>query len=294
MAAAQNPDHIEEHSSFIKTPKQLIVVILLAFSVPIIIIVMLATLVMSSGYDADHPAMSDEAIAQRIKPVGRVVLGEAGGGAGQAAKSGEEVFKQVCAACHATGVLNAPKAGDKAAWGKLIPMGLDQLTADAIKGIRQMPPRGGNPALSDVEVKRAVVHMANQAGAGWKEPEAPAPAAVAAAPAAPAPVATAAPPAGAPAPQAAAPSAPAASASAASDGKGIYDKICSVCHAAGVAGAPKTGDKAAWAPRLKQGMDALYASALKGKGAMPPKGGAAQLSDAEIKSAVDFLAGQAK
>ena len=56
-------------------------------------------------------------------------------------------------------------------------------------------------------------------------------------------------------------------------GKSVYDATCTVCHAAGVAGAPKAGDKAAWAPRLKTGMDALYTSALKGKNAMPPKGG---------------------
>ena len=291
MAAPQNAEHIEEHSSFIKTPRQLIVVVLLAFLIPIVLIVLLAMLVTTGGYDSKHPAMSDEAIAQRIKPVGRVLLADAaGGGAAAGAKNGEEVYKQVCAACHASGVLNAPKLGDKAAWSKLIPLGLDQLADHAIKGIRQMPPRGGNPQLSDIEVKRAVAYMGGQAGAKWKEPEAPAPAATqsAAAPATAAPTAAAAPaaPAGAPAPQAAAP--------AAGDGKAVYDKTCAACHATGVAGAPKTGDKAAWAPRLKQGMDALYAASLKGKGAMPPKGGAVQLSDAEIKSAVDYLAAQAK
>ena len=63
---------------------------------------------------------------------------------------------------------------------------------------------------------------------------------------------------------------------------------------AGVAGAPKFGDKAAWAPRIKQGMDALVQSALKGKGAMPPKGGNPALSDAEIRAAIDFMVSQAK
>ena len=66
------------------------------------------------------------------------------------------------------------------------------------------------------------------------------------------------------------------------------------CHATGVAGAPKAGDKAAWEPRLKQGMEALYTSSLKGKGAMPPKGGAVQLSDADIKAAVDYMVGLVK
>jgi len=78
------------------------------------------------------------------------------------------------------------------------------------------------------------------------------------------------------------------------DGKKIYDTICQACHASGAAGAPKTGDKAAWGPRLKTGMSALYATALKGKGAMPAKGGNPNLSDAEVKAAVDYLTAQAK
>ncbi|HYC38097.1 MAG TPA: cytochrome c oxidase subunit II [Usitatibacter sp.] len=73
------------------------------------------------------------------------------------------------------------------------------------------------------------------------------------------------------------------------DGKSTYDTACSVCHAAGVAGAPKLGDKAQWEPRLKQGKDTLYASALKGKGAMPPKGGNTALSDEAVKAAVDHM-----
>jgi cytochrome c5 len=86
-------------------------------------------------------------------------------------------------------------------------------------------------------------------------------------------------------------SAPAAGAraAAAGDGKAVFDKTCMACHATGLAGAPKAGDKAAWEPRLKQGMEALYATSLKGKGAMPPKGGATQLSDAEVKAAVDYM-----
>jgi cytochrome c5 len=78
------------------------------------------------------------------------------------------------------------------------------------------------------------------------------------------------------------------------DGKKVYDTACMACHATGAANAPKLGDKAAWAPRLKTGNDALYASALKGKGAMPPKGGNATLSDADVKAAVDFLVAASK
>ena len=78
------------------------------------------------------------------------------------------------------------------------------------------------------------------------------------------------------------------------DGKKIYETTCFACHATGVAGAPKIGDKAAWAPRIKTGMDALYASAIKGKAAMPPKGGSTSLGDAEVKAAVEYLVAQAK
>ena len=103
----------------------------------------------------------------------------------------------------------------------------------------------------------------------------------------PAPVATAA-------TAAAAPAATTAAAAGKVDGKKTYDATCSVCHGAGIAGAPKFGDKAAWAPRLKAGIDTLYASAIKGKAAMPAKGGNASLSDADVKAAVDYMAAAAK
>ena len=74
----------------------------------------------------------------------------------------------------------------------------------------------------------------------------------------------------------------------------MFDSTCTACHSTGVAGSPKLGDKAAWAPRLQQGMDTLLQSALKGKGAMPPKGGNASLSDADVRAAIDFMVSQAK
>ena len=105
-------------------------------------------------------------------------------------------------------------------------------------------------------------------------------------------------PAPAPAPVAAAP-APAPAAPAAPEntvGKSVYGKTCSMCHAAGVAGAPKPGDKADWGPRIAQGKDTLYKHALEGftgnKGMMPARGGAATLGDDEVKAAVDFMADQ--
>jgi cytochrome c5 len=78
------------------------------------------------------------------------------------------------------------------------------------------------------------------------------------------------------------------------DGKKVYETTCSACHATGVAGAPKPGDKAAWAPHLMHGVDHLVESALKGKGAMPPKGGNASLSDDDVRAAVEFMVSQSK
>jgi cytochrome c5 len=85
-----------------------------------------------------------------------------------------------------------------------------------------------------------------------------------------------------------------AAAPAAGDGKKTFESVCTACHTAGVLGAPKFGDKAAWAPRIKTGKDALYHSALNGKGAMPAKGGNASLSEADVKAAVDYMVAAAK
>ena len=275
--------HIEEHASPIRTPQQLIAAVALGFLVPIAAIVLLTQLLtMGIKIDPNSTVTMEEYVAERIRPVGHVVVAEAKGGA-QAAKSGEEVVKAVCAACHATGALEAPKIGDSAAWGKVSAQGLEKMTEHAVKGIRQMPARGGNPSLSDLEIARAIVYMANQSGQKLKEPATPAESkkddAKAAAPAA----------VGAPTAVAAAPAA-----AAAADGKAIYEKSCAACHMTGAANAPKAGDKAAWEPRLKEGKDHLYEHAIKGKGAMPPKGGNASLSDAEVKAAVDYLVSLAK
>jgi cytochrome c5 len=80
----------------------------------------------------------------------------------------------------------------------------------------------------------------------------------------------------------------------AADGQATYNSACMVCHAAGVAGAPKLGDKAAWAPRIAKGIDTLYENSLKGLNAMPPKGGNASLSDADVQAAVDYMISQAQ
>ena len=149
----------DPHPSFIKTPKQLIVVILLSFVVPIVAIILLVQLVVSRPA-ADPNAMTDEAIAKRLQPVGRVEFGAAGAAAGS--RTGEQVYKAVCTNCHQTGVAGAPKLGDKAAWAPHLMHGTAGLLQSALKGKGAMPPKGGNPSLSDDDVRAAVEFMVSQ------------------------------------------------------------------------------------------------------------------------------------
>jgi cytochrome c5 len=173
--------HIEEHQSLIKTPQQLIVVVVLAFLVPVLGIIMIAELVTGGLHvDPKSQAMSEAAVAERLKPL------------------------------PAAAVAAAPAAGVKTSGGAPVQTASGPATTGAV------------------------------------------------------------------------------------DGKALYQSVCAVCHGAGIAGAPKTGDKAAWQARIAQGNATLYEHALKGKGAMPPKGGAMSASDAEVKAAVDYLVGQSK
>ena len=158
----------DEHSSFIKTPKQLITIVLLAFVVPITGIVLLVQLVVNRPH-VDPAALSAEAVAARIQPVGRVEFGAAGAAA---AKSAEEIVKETCAACHQAGVANAPKLGDKVAWAPRLKLGLNGMLQSVIKGKGAMAPRAGT-GLTDQELASAVVFMANQAGGKLKDPAEP-------------------------------------------------------------------------------------------------------------------------
>lgn len=301
-------DAHNDHESVIKTPKQLIAAITASFLIPIICIVLLVQYVANNrtagaGSDSQKP----EVIAARIKPVADEGFTLIDPTAPKQLQAGVAVYKAVCAACHDTGAAGAPKTGDGGAWSARIARGYDAVVANAIKGIRAMPPKGGNPDLDDVEVARAVVYMANLSGARFKEPEVKASAPAAAAPAKDAGANVEAPTAGAPVASAAKPLAtPSAQAKelspdtgkvSADAGKKLYEAACQVCHTPGIAGAPKLGDKAAWADRIKQGNNVLYEHAIKGfqgkTGVMPPKGGASA-SDAEVKAAVDFMAAASK
>ena len=166
MSSTSTSDH-DEHSSFIKTPKQLVVVILLAFLVPVIGIILLVQLV-TSVPKADPGALLEDRVAERIQPVGKVEIGAPAAAPG--ARSGEEIVKSVCAACHQAGVANAPKIGDNAAWGALAKRGLPSLMEVASKGKGAMPPKGGAADLTDAELARAIVAMANQSGQNMKPP----------------------------------------------------------------------------------------------------------------------------
>ncbi len=305
MSDASSQTHDDgPHEGPIKTPRQLILAVLYAFVVPIAVIVLLVTYVTSGDKpSAGSGAMTPEAVAERIQPVASVAVKDPTDVT--AMKTGEQVFAAQCTTCHTAGALGAPKFGDAEAWGPRIKTGYAALLNSALHGKGAMPAQGGGD-YSDLEVGRAVVYMANKAGAGFDEPklaaaDGAAAAAAAATPATPAPASaatttpTAAAPAMATAPATAPASAPAAATVVAAAGAApaLFTQVCSVCHATGAAGAPKLGDKAAWAPRLAQGIDGLTASAIKGKGAMPPKGGSTA-TEAEIREVVTYMVANAK
>jgi cytochrome c5 len=296
------------HGVPIKTPGQLIAAIVAGFAVPIVVIVLLAVYVNNTTRTgAGTDGLSEAAVAARIAPIAQVDIRDAN--APRVFKTGEEVFKAVCTTCHTAGVAGAPKFGNAGDWAPRIAEGYDSLLHNALNGKGGMPARGGTSPddYSDFEISRAVVYMANDAGAKFAEPAQPAPGAAAGASAA-APASGAA--AGAAStdnaqaaaavaalanvPQASSGAAAGAeSADASQAGKTLYTQVCQACHAAGVLNAPKYGDKDAWAPRLKEPMDTVYNYALHGKGQMPAKGGSTA-SDADVKAAVDYMVAAVK
>lgn len=106
---------------------------------------------------------AEQKVLANIAPVATVAVAEAGGA--HVEKSGEEIVKGVCIACHGVGALGAPKIGNAGDWGPRIAQGYETLVKHATEGIRSMPARGGNAELTDHEVADAVAYMANQAGA---------------------------------------------------------------------------------------------------------------------------------
>jgi cytochrome c5 len=170
--------HDAPHEGPIKTPTQLIWTVIASFVVPIAIIVLLVNFVASGDKSgAGSAAMTPEAVAQRIQPVGTVMLKDAS--AVVALRTGEEVYNAQCTACHGAGLAGAPKSGDEAAWAPRIKTGYEALLNSALKGKGAMAAQGGGE-FSDFEIGRAVVFMANKAGGKLAEPKAPAAAASAA------------------------------------------------------------------------------------------------------------------
>ena len=208
---------------------------------------------------------SQSTVAERIQPVGKVrVAGqappEAPAAAAPAARSGQEIVQAACAACHATGVAGAPKTGVAADWTARVAQGMPVLLDHAINGYKGMPAKGGNPTLSDEDVKKAVAHMLEQVGASAADTGTTEAAA-----------------------------GQASAAPAAGEGEKVYATACAACHTTGAAGAPRVGDTGAWGTRIAQGMDALNEHALKGFRAMPPKGGRLDLSDGAVVAAVAYM-----
>lgn len=152
-----------EHSSFIKTPQQLIVVVLLAFLVPIFGIVLVLQLVVGSQSAAPE-SLSPAVVNARIQPVGQVEVAAAAPAADSAPAGvdGKKVYDGACAACHASGVAGAPKPGDKAAWAPRVKTGVGAMLKSALGGKGAMPPKGGNASLSDAEVRASVEYMLGQ------------------------------------------------------------------------------------------------------------------------------------
>ncbi len=183
-AAHAADDHDAPHEGPIKTPKQLIVAVAASFIIPIAVIVLLVNYVdFAAKPAAGSDGLGADAVARRLAPVGKVLVRDAS--APVVLRAGEQVYQGQCAACHAVGAAGAPKFGDAAAWAPRIKTGYEALLNSALKGKGAMAAQAGGE-YNDVEVGRAVVYMANQGGAKFEEPKAPAMAASAASAAAPA------------------------------------------------------------------------------------------------------------
>lgn len=239
--------------------------------------------------NSDETQNNDVLVAERLAPVGKVNIGEpfiatasvepsasaATDGTSAIADvtpdPGKGAYGKICFACHDAGIGGAPKLGDAAAWAGRTEKGAGMLSSNAITGFTGetgiMPAKGGLTSLSDDEVTAAVDYMLVTIGivdaaATTTPTQEPAPG-------------------------------PAVAPVADGRGKEVYDGACFICHATGVAGAPKIGDSNGWNARATQGIEALYTHAVKGfmgeTGLMPPKGGRMDYSDDDVKAAVDYM-----
>jgi len=162
-------DQHEAHTGPVKTPKQMLMLSIASFVIPVFIIIGLVFYVTSANKTAPGTSDAEKAVAQRIQKIGAVEVRDAN----RPLKSGEEVYKAQCSACHATGAAGAPKFGDAGAWAPRIKQGLATLVNSALKGKGAMGAQSGGD-FNDTEIARAVVYMANNGGAKFDEPKAPA------------------------------------------------------------------------------------------------------------------------
>jgi len=179
-------------------------------------------------------------------------------------KTAAEIYQISCMGCHASGIAGAPKTGDAGDWKSRLSanQGLDGLVTSAIKGKGAMPPNGTCANCSADDMKKVVEYILEESGVSADS------------------VST-----GADVND----NTEASNNDVAVNGGEVYSQRCSVCHGQGIAGAPKTGDKAAWAERLAKGSDTVYQNALNGINSMPPKGGCMDCSDEQIKAAVEYM-----
>ena len=252
----------DHHEMTKTTPKEFLLATLGGLFAPglaIVMIVMLVFSIRSEFGGADAEPVADQVVRERIQPFGKSVAIDPN--APRIDRTGEQVYNDVCANCHASGALASPKHKDAGAWAKRNAQGYDTLLTHAIKGFNKMPARGGDADLSDLEVARGMVFMTNAAGAKFeavlKKDREPTAAELA-------------------------------------RGKDVYAADCASCHDTGLTGAQKLSDAKAWAPLVKQGKDALYAAAINGSFGGPAKGGNLKLSDADTRLAVDYMVDQAK
>lgn len=169
-------------------------------------------------------------------------------------RSGKEVVNTICASCHDEGKDGAPRVGNTADWAPRAKFGLPRLLNSSMEGYRKMPAHGGHPAVTDLEMTRAIAYMVS----GGRSPD---------------------------------PLKPYAKV-AHGTGEDIVKAACGNCHRDGANGAPKIGDKDAWLPRLPKGVEELVASAIHGHNKMPARGGLSNLSDIDIRAAVSYMLSQ--
>ncbi|MFA5081566.1 MAG: c-type cytochrome [Hydrogenophilaceae bacterium] len=251
----------DHHEMTPTTVKDFLLALLGGLAAPLLTIILIVGLVVgiqARQTDDDPADASDKAVRARIQSVGMSVAIDPS--KPHVDLTGEQVYTDICAACHGSGALGSPKFKEAAAWSKRLAQGYDTLLLHALTGIRKMPARGGEPDLTDMEVARAMVYMANAAGAKFeatlkKEVE--------------------------------------PSAADLARGKMVYAQNCASCHDTGMTGAQKLTDPA-WAGLIKQGKDYLYGAAINGTFGGPARGGNDKLTDAEAKAAVDFMVNEAK